>query len=139
MKRKVEVFRMGKGFRVIDKGVKIFETPDQSSESRIRVRNFLIKNDLRATQICINRFSWLWIRENLPNLIVVDFQTRKDEMDLTKIFDKFGVTVDDWMEKDYGVKSWVCVPPENLVSFKSEIGNFNGATYSDVDQDGQEV
>ena len=70
------------------------------------------------------------------NLRVVDFQTRKDEMDLTRIFDKYGVTVDDWMEKDYGILIWAVVPEESMNSFKGEIGNFNGATYSDVDENG---
>ena len=67
MTRKVEVFRSGKGFMVIDKGVKIFESPDQSSRSRSRVRNFLIKQNLEATQVCINRFSWLRILEGEIN------------------------------------------------------------------------
>lgn len=73
------------------------------------------------------------------NLRVVDFQTRKDEMDLTRIFDKYGATVDDWMEKDYGVVCWCCVPPENLVSMKREIRNFNGADCTDVNENGESI
>lgn len=59
IKRSVQVFRMGKGYRVIDKGIKIYETQDQSSESRSRVRNFLIKNNLNADPVSVNRYSWL--------------------------------------------------------------------------------
>lgn len=61
MKRTVDVFRRGKGFVIIDKGNIIFKTEDQSRESRFRVRDFLIRNNIEADKCHVNRFSWLGI------------------------------------------------------------------------------
>ncbi len=57
--------------------------------------------------------------------------TRKASTELDGVIDKYSITVDDWMEKDYGLVIFARVDEHWLTKVRSELGNIHGVTYSE--------
>lgn len=66
----------------------------------------------------------------MPELTIVDYDANnKSEKALTTILKRHGATVEDWMEKDYGLKVFVSVPAGNISDLKNDINNNKNFSY----------
>jgi hypothetical protein len=60
--------------------------------------------------------------ENFETIRFVDWGHASEEKTIAML-ERYDAVVDDWMEKDYGIVSWVKVPSENFTELKMEIQN----------------
>ena len=61
------------------------------------------------------------------NLVIIDFQTNATaESRVTKVLENNGAEIEDWMEKEYGIKVFVIVPDYNLARVRSAVNSIQG-------------
>jgi hypothetical protein len=63
---------------------------------------------------------------------VVDYNAdEKSEVQLGPLVSTLNGTIDDWVERDYGLKVFVTIPDENVRDFKNTIGDMEGFDLDD--------
>ena len=66
----------------------------------------------------------------MAELTIVDYNaTEQSEEVLTEMLRWHGATVNDWMEKDYGLKVFVTLPDSKLSGLKQEINRTKNYNY----------
>jgi hypothetical protein len=70
--------------------------------------------------------------EETKEIRIVDYQTRAEE-DTIEMLDRYDAKVSDWMEKDYGIVTWVEIPKENVADCETAVVEYEGRWYVTFD------